>query len=251
MLTVRQLSKSFGAVEALSKVDFFVNQGELCGLIGPNGSGKSTFFDCCTGLVAKDSGKILLDDVDITNWPMHRIAREGGMMRSFQRNVALGSMTVEENLLVAGQMHVFPGVLSTFLPSRSTKTRMKDLRLRSAELTELVGLEQMISTKASELSVGQQKLLQFAAVMMPSPRLVLMDEPLAGVNPVLVERLSQRIQQVNREMGTTFIIIEHNIEAIMDMCPRIVVFNAGLEIADGTPEEIFKNKKVVEAYLGG
>jgi len=251
MLSVRLLGKSFGAIQALRNVDFFVSQGELCGLIGPNGSGKTTFFDCCTGLVAKDSGTILLDGIDITNWPLHRIARKGRVMRSFQRGVVLGSMTVEENLLVAGQMHTFPSILSTFLHGRATKARMKELRLLSAELIELVGLEQMSSVKASELSVGQQKLLQFAAVMMPSPRLVLMDEPLAGVNLVLVERLVRNIQQVNREMGTTFIIIEHNIEAIMDMCPRIVVFNAGNKIADGTPEEILNNEKVVEAYLGG
>jgi ABC-type branched-subunit amino acid transport system ATPase component len=250
ILSVRNLSKSFGAVRALDNVDFFVGKGELCGLIGPNGSGKTTFFDCCTGLVAKDYGNVLLDGIDITNWSLHRIALQGGLVRSFQRNVVLGSMTVEENLLVAGQMHAFPGILSTFLKGPKTKARVKELHLRCSRLIELVGLEQLRNTLASELSVGQQKLLQFASVMMPSPRVVLMDEPLSGVNPVLVERLSRNIQQVNRETGTTFIIIEHNIQAIMDLCPRIVVFNAGQKIADGPPEEVFYNSKVREAYLG-
>jgi len=250
ILKANRLSKNYGAIQALNEVDFEVGSGELCGLIGPNGSGKTTFFDCCTGLVPLDSGMVMLEGQEITHWPLHRIAREGKVLRSFQKNVVFGSMTVEDNLTLAGQMHIFPNILSTFLHGLTTRNRLKSLQLRAAELLDLVGLSHMRSVKASELSVGQQKLLQFAAVLMPSPRLVLLDEPLAGVNPVMIENLSTSIQQANKEFGTGFVIIEHKIDVIMEICPRIVVFNIGRKIADGSPAEILRNQEVVEAYLG-
>jgi branched-chain amino acid transport system ATP-binding protein len=247
---LRGISKSFGAIQALSSIDLHIEPGELCGLIGPNGSGKSTLFDCCTGLSRPDAGSVFLNGIDITHWPQHRIALSGRLRRSFQRNVVLGSMTVSENLLLAGQMHALPRMVATFLHTAGNRRALDALRARADELLDLVDLRRMDSTLAAELSVGQQKLLQFAATLMSSPRVVLLDEPFAGVNPVLIERLVASIRWANQNLPATIIVIEHNIEELFDLCRRVVVMNAGEFIADGTPDQVASDERVVEAYLG-
>jgi ABC-type branched-subunit amino acid transport system ATPase component len=247
---LRGISKSFGAVQALSMISLRVTSGELCGLIGPNGSGKSTLFDCCMGLTRPDSGSVMLDGTEITHWPQHRIALAGGLRRSFQRNVVMGSMSVSENLLLAGQMHALPRMATSFLHTASNRRALTALRARAEELLDLVDLRGMVATLASELSVGQQKLLQFAATLMSSPRVVLLDEPFAGVNPVLIERLVASIHWANKHLPSTIIVIEHNIEELFNLCRRVVVMNAGELIADGTPDEVAADERVVKAYLG-
>lgn len=249
-LQLRGLRKNFGAVQALAGVQLSIGAGELCGLIGPNGSGKSTLFDCCTGLTAPDGGAVLLDGADITKWPPHRIALQGRLRRSFQRNVVLGSMTVEENLLLAGQMQALPRVPATFLHSAANRRTLEALRARADELLDLVDLRRLKQSLASELSVGQQKLLQFVATIMPAPRVVLLDEPFAGVNPVLIARLLESIRWANTQLRATIVVIEHNIEAVFGLCPRVMVMNAGELIADGAPDAIATDERVVKAYLG-
>jgi branched-chain amino acid transport system ATP-binding protein len=251
ILDIRGLSKTYGAIRALQSVDLAVRPGELCGLIGPNGSGKTTLFDCCTGLAAPDAGAVVLDGRDVTRWPMHRVARDGRMLRSFQKTVVFGTMTVEDNLVLAGQMFTFPGIASTFLHGPATRRRDGRLRERARTLIELVGLAPMRTAPARAMSFGQQKLLQFASVLMPDPRIVLLDEPLAGINPVLIERIAEAIQRANRDLGTTFVVIEHNIDVLVGICPRIVVLSQGAKIADGSPAAIIRDARVVEAYLGG
>lgn len=250
LLSIRGVQKNYGAVQALRGVDLDVHKGELCGVIGPNGSGKSTLFDCCTGLQRPSVGTVHLDGVDITGWTMNRVAREGGFVRSFQKTVVFETMTPEENLVAAGQMFSFPGVLSTFSIGPRARRRVMQLRARAIELIDMVGLSHVRDHLAGNLSFGQQKLLQFASSLMAQPRLVLLDEPLAGINPVLIARIVDSVRQANTELGITFVIIEHNIDVITDLCRRIVVLDQGQILDDGTPERVVRSAKVVEAYLG-
>jgi ABC-type branched-subunit amino acid transport system ATPase component len=251
LLSIRGLQKSYGAVQALRGVDLDVRAGEILGIIGPNGSGKSTLFDCCTGLQSADAGSVHLDGEDITRWPMHRVAREGRFIRSFQKTVVFETMTPRDSLITAGQMFVFPSLLSTFGIGAKSRTRSRDLAERADHLIELVGLSPVRDQPACMLSFGQQKLVQFASSLMTNPRLVLLDEPLAGINPMLIERIVTSIRQANRDLGITFVVIEHNIDVIMGLAQRIVVLAEGSILDQGPPADIVKSPKVVEAYLGG
>ncbi len=249
-LVLHKLSKRFGAVQALQGIELDIRPGELCGLIGPNGSGKSTLFDCCTGLTRADQGRVRLDGADITEWMPHRIALRGQLRRSFQRNVVFGSMRVRDNLLLAGQAKAVPGIAAAFARTPGARRAMAAVASRADELLEMTELARLADRPAAELSVGQQKLLQFAATLMPSPRVVLLDEPFAGVNPVLIDRLAQSIRWANERIGATIVVIEHNIEQLFRLCTRVVVLNAGTLIADGTPDAVAAEERVVQAYLG-
>ncbi len=251
MLRIEGLRKNYGAVAALQGVDIEVRRGEVMGLIGPNGSGKSTLFDCCTGLQRSDSGRVLLKGVDITGWPMNRIAREGRFLRSFQKTVVFPTLDSEENLVLAGQMSRFPNVLSTFWVGPSARKRIQALRERAKELIEVTGLARVAHLPAGHMSGGQQKLLQFASMLMPEPELILLDEPLAGINPVLIEKVIQCIEHANRKLGVTFVVIEHNTDVLMNLSHRVVVLHQGAKLADATPQEVVRNPQVIEAYLGG
>ncbi len=251
MLQVQGLRKHYGGVPALQGVDFTLTRGEVCGLIGPNGSGKSTLFDCCTGLQKSDAGVVLLKGIDIGGWPMNRIAREGRLLRSFQKTVVFPSMSAEENLVLAGQMSSFPGIASTFWIGASARRRVKALRERACELIEVAGLAAVAHLPSGQLSGGQQKLLQFATMLMPEPDLVLLDEPLAGINQILIERVIEAIASANRKFGITFLVIEHNIDVLMNLSHRVIVLHQGRLLADDVPAAIVRNPQVVEAYLGG
>lgn len=251
ILEISGLSKSYGAVRAVDQVTLHVGRGEICGLIGPNGSGKSTFFDCSTGLAEPDAGTVTLDGENITGWSLNRIAREGRMLRSFQKTVVFGALNVEENLVTAGQMFTFPSVLSTFGIGRMTRNRIAALRKRAGELIELTGLGHVAQMPASKLSGGQQKLIQFASMLMPEPKLILLDEPMAGINPKLIERVVETIRFANTNLGVSFLVIEHNIDVVTSLCSRVVVLDQGRKLVEGTPSEIVANQQVREAYLGG
>ncbi|MBL8697658.1 MAG: ABC transporter ATP-binding protein [Alphaproteobacteria bacterium] len=251
LLELRAVTKNYGAVRALNAVGFSLAAGELCGIIGPNGSGKSTLFDCCTGLQALDAGRIVLDGTDVTGWPMNRVARDGRMLRSFQKASVFDTLSAEENLVAAGQMFAFPGVASTFSLGAGARTRLAELRARAAELIDLVGLAHVRDLPAGTLSYGQQKLVQFASMLMPRPKIVLLDEPLAGINPVLIEKIATAIAEANRRLGIAFVVIEHNVDVVMGLCRRVIVLHQGEVLADGSPEAIVNDARVVEAYLGG
>lgn len=251
ILEIKNLSKSYGAVKAVNDVTMHINRGEIAGLIGPNGSGKSTFFDCSTGLAKPDTGTVLLDGQNITGWSLNRIAREGRMLRSFQKTVTFKALDVEENLIIAGQMFSFPSLLSTFGLGRRSRSRIEGLRERARELIKMAGLWEVRHQPAGNLSGGQQKLIQFASMLMPEPKLILLDEPMAGINPKIIERVVDTIQYANKSLGVSFLVIEHNIDVVTSICQRVVVLDQGTKLVEGLPDDIIQDQRVREAYLGG
>lgn len=251
ILEIKNLSKSYGAVKAVNDVSMHINRGEIAGLIGPNGSGKSTFFDCSTGLARPDTGKVILDGQDITGWSLNRIAREGRMLRSFQKTVTFKALDVEENLIIAGQMFTFPTLASTFGLGKLSRSRIAGLRERARELIKMAGLWDVRHQPAGNLSGGQQKLIQFASMLMPEPKLILLDEPMAGINPKIIERVVDTIQYANKSLGVSFLVIEHNIDVVTSICQRVVVLDQGSKLVEGLPNDIIQDQRVREAYLGG
>lgn len=251
IIEIKNLSKSYGAIKAVNDVSIHINRGEIAGLIGPNGSGKSTFFDCSTGLAQPDSGQVILDGQDITGWSLNRIAREGRMLRSFQKTVTFKSLDIEENLVIAGQMFTFPTILSTFGLGTASRARVGKLRERARELIKMAGLWDVRHQPAGNLSGGQQKLIQFASMLMPEPKLILLDEPMAGINPKIIERVVETIQYANKSLGVSFLVIEHNIDVVTSICERVVVLDQGTKLVEGVPQDIIQDQRVREAYLGG
>ncbi|GAJ93578.1 ABC transporter ATP-binding protein [Agrobacterium sp. SHOUNA12C] len=251
ILEIKNLSKSYGAVKAVNDVSIHIDRGEIAGLIGPNGSGKSTFFDCSTGLAKPDSGTVILDGQDITGWSLNRIAREGRMLRSFQKTVTFKSLDVEENLVIAGQMFTFPSLLSTFGLGRLSRQRIVGLRERARDLIKMAGLWDVRHQPAGNLSGGQQKLIQFASMLMPEPKIILLDEPMAGINPKIIERVVETILYANKSLGVSFLVIEHNIDVVTSICQRVIVLDQGTKLVEGLPQDIIQDQRVREAYLGG
>lgn len=251
ILEIRDLCKSYGAIRAVNSVSMHVDHGEIAGLIGPNGSGKSTFFDCCSGLAKPNSGMVVLDGQDITGWSLNRIAREGRMLRSFQNTVTFRSLDVEENLIIAGQMFTFPSLASTFSLGKLSRNRVSALRERAHDLIRMAGLWDVRRQPAGNLSGGQQKLIQFASMLMPEPKLILLDEPMAGINPKIIERVVETILYANKALGVSFMVIEHNIDVVTSICQRVIVLDQGSKLMEGAPHDVIRDHRVREAYLGG
>lgn len=243
VLSVRGISKSFGNIHAVSDVSFDVHRGEILGLIGPNGSGKSTLFNCILGQLSPNKGKVEVNGVDVSGLRASKMSKLG-VGRTFQQLSVFPKMSVLDNIILAGQEH--QGTMLSRLFGRP-----------DAGLTEaadrLIGffrLEHLRDTPAGSLSYGQQKLLDAAMALMAGPNLVLLDEPAGGVNLTMLANLKDRLLAFNTEHGTTFVVIEHNMEFVMSLCTRIIVLAAGETIAEGTPEQIRSNQQVIDAYLG-
>lgn len=231
LLKVEKLVKRFGGVTAVNNCSFSINDREVVGLIGPNGSGKTTVFNLITGIYKPDYGDIYFKDELISGLKVHKISRMG-ITRTFQVLRVFPKMTALENLLVAG------------VENQKGKTEIA----RPLELLQLVELVNLKDEFAGNLSYGQQKLLEFIMALMPDPTLILLDEPAAGLNPIILKKMGDYIRALNKEK--TFIIIEHNIPFVMGICERVIVLSEGEKIAEGDPKAIRDDEKVVEAYLG-
>lgn len=244
VLSVRNLSKSFGAIRAVNQVSFDVEQGEILGLIGPNGSGKSTLFNCILGQLRPDEG-----EVSVAGRPVAGLRpcdlNKLGVGRTFQMLQVFPQMSVLDNILVAGQEHKGTMVSRLFGPPDAALTGEAD------RLIDFFRLGHLRDTLAGSLSYGQQKLLDAAMAFMAGPRLVLLDEPAGGVNLTMLEGLKERLRAFNAERGATFVVIEHNMEFVMSLCTRIIVLANGEIISQGSPAEVRADARVIEAYLGG
>jgi branched-chain amino acid transport system ATP-binding protein len=242
LLEVRDLTKHFYHLSALSQVSLAVEPGELLGIIGPNGSGKTTLFNCVTGVLRPSGGQVLFQGEDITGITPDAVYRRG-LARTFQLIQIFPEMTVLENMLMAAQERT--GTLLGRLLRREETAETA----RAMTLLEYLGIAALRDNLASNLSYGQQKLLDFGMALMPEPQLVLLDEPLAGVNPTMIKHLVDHILDLNAR-GYTFVVIEHNMEVVMSLCRRIIVLSQGERIAEGTPAEVSGNPLVLDAYFG-
>jgi branched-chain amino acid transport system ATP-binding protein len=243
ILEVRQLTKRFGGISAVDDVSFDVHAGEILGLIGPNGSGKSTLFNCILGQLQPSSGEVRVEGRAITGKRPAELNRLG-IGRTFQLLQVFPKLSVRENLILAGQEHQGTMASRLFGPSDAGLTEAADRMIGFFKLGHLA------DERAGGLSYGQQKLLDAAMAFMAGPRLVLLDEPAGGVNLTMLANLKERLQAINAEQGATFVVIEHNMDFVMSLCTRVLVLAEGKVLAEGPPNVVRSNPKVIEAYLG-
>jgi ABC-type branched-subunit amino acid transport system ATPase component len=248
LFEARGITKRFLGVTAVDAVDLTVEAGELVSLIGPNGSGKTTLFNCVTGYLAPDAGRVLFHGHDVTGVAAHRIARLG-LGRTFQLVSVFPRLSALENLLTFLQQHQEESVVARLV--RTPRVRRFEAAAidRARTLLESVGLAARANAPAGSLSYGQRKLLAFAAALMPDPDLLLLDEPAAAVNPTMIQQMKEQIRALHRQ-GKAVLLVEHNMDVVMDISQRVVVLDHGQKIAEGPPEAVRRDAKVVEAYFG-
>jgi len=250
-LQVRDLRKEFGAITAVDDASFDIERGSLTGLIGPNGAGKSTTFNCITGVHQPTAGSVRFNGEEITGLAPHQVA-DRGLVRTFQIARELGQMTVLENMMVAPKGQVGESLWRSVLPfaRRAVDRQEEEILERAWETLEFFEIDHLADEYASNLSGGQRKLLELARALLTDPEMLLLDEPFAGVNPTLEDRLLDHVHDL-REQGYTFLIVEHDMDLIMQNCERVIVMHQGRILTDGTPEEVKNDEDVIEAYLGG
>ena len=249
MLDVRSVKKSFGGIAAVSDVSFGVGRGEIVSLIGPNGAGKTTCFNVISGFLKPNEGSVLFDGTEVTGRAPHRIARLG-VVRSFQKTNILKNLTVFENVLAAHHVQGSTSFVSALFPGRAVRDSERRLRDSAAEVVELVGLGARINTGASALSCGELRLLEVAIGLGAKPRLLMLDEPAAGLNSEEAMRLGVVLKGLVGPRIEALLLVDHNMALVMSVSHRLVVMNFGRKIAEGTPDEIRADPVVVEAYLG-
>jgi ABC-type branched-subunit amino acid transport system ATPase component len=249
MLRVEGLTKDFGGLRAVNRFSVQVNQGSIFGLIGPNGSGKSTIFNLITGFLPPSSGQVFFKDRPITYLPPYDIAHRG-IARTFQNVRVFRRMTVYENLLMAPHDQAgdrfLPGILNLPAVRRQERRNLE----RARELLAVVGMERLGNEYCGSLSYAEQKMVEITRALMTDPELIMLDEPASGINPTLVNQILDYIRKLRDEHGKTFLVVEHDMGVIMNLCDAIAVLNYGEKIAEGTPGEVSSNPVVIDAYLG-
>jgi ABC-type branched-subunit amino acid transport system ATPase component len=248
ILRIENIRKLFGGLVALNGCSFHVEEKSITGLIGPNGSGKTTLFNVITGFYRAEAGDIYFKEWNISRLSPHEITRHG-MVRTFQITRVFSGLTLLENMLFAPKQQLGERLPRALFQIRPIRNQEKINLEKAMELLEIVGLAELHAEYAENLSYGQRKLLELARALMTSPEVILLDEPAAGINPTMFKRLCEVILDLHRK-GKTFVIIEHDMKFVMGICEKVVVLDFGQKIAEGPPQSIQKDEKVVRAYLG-
>ena len=250
ILEVEEVVKRFGGILAVDGATFDVEAGSVTALIGPNGAGKTTLFNVVTGFYRADRGSIRFQGREIVRRPPYAVARLG-MVRTFQITKALARMPVIDNMMLAAPKQPGEHLVNMVLRPGASLRREQEVRARAEELLEVFQLARLRDEYAGILSGGQRKLLEFARALMAEPKMLLLDEPMAGINPTLGARLLEHMQALRSERGVTFLFVEHDMEVVMGHSDRVIVMAEGKVIASGAPEEVRRDRRVIDAYLGG
>jgi branched-chain amino acid transport system ATP-binding protein len=249
ILSVQRVTRSFGGLRAVNDCSLTVPRGSITGLIGPNGAGKTTLFNLVTGFIKPDSGAVTFRGQEIQRLPPHEVFRLG-LVRTFQIPRALGAMTVLENLMLVPKGQAGERLWATWLRPGRVKRQEFEIMDKAEAVLEYVNLIDLRHAFAAHLSGGQKKLLELARALMADPTMILLDEPGAGVNRVLLRKLTDYVEELCHERGITFLIIEHDMDLVARLCNPVIVMSEGHELVVGTPEEVRANEEVLEAYLG-
>jgi branched-chain amino acid transport system ATP-binding protein/neutral amino acid transport system ATP-binding protein len=248
LLEVRGLRRTFGGVTALDGADVSVEQGRITGLIGPNGAGKTTLFNAVTGALKPNAGVVMFDGADVTGWRPDRLA-QAGLSRTFQIARGLPQLTVLENLMLYGKHQPGESVVAAVLRTGPARRREEELRQRAIEIARELNLLEVGDNRAIDISGGQKKLLELGRALMAEPKLIMLDEPAAGINPTLARRLIEHILGL-KARGMTFLIIEHNMGLVAELCDYVVVLVQGKRLAEGSFADLRADRRVQEAYMG-